>query len=113
MAVPEDASGVYSLALQKLSGIAEHDLQSLPKRDVLERVRVVQEAAAASLGGWTLSKIYMAPERDKAHSAVERLNTRFKALGKHNHHHGTVRSELHDSQEPSFSVEVRWKSACE
>lgn len=67
------------------------------KADVLERVRPVEETAAAWLTRWTLKKADMLHKCDEAHAMVERFKNDLMALCKHVSANGIVQSELHDA----------------
>lgn len=49
VAIPQDAIDVFSLALQNLNAIMECTFAMVSKAEALERVRVVEETATASL----------------------------------------------------------------
>lgn len=83
------------------------------KADALERVRVLEETAAASWAGWTLREIAIAGEVDETHTTINRLNTDLMSLRKQVSAHVTVQFETHDAQDESFRFEARWKSARE
>lgn len=55
--VPENASSVFSFALQSLNGITERNPAVADKEDGLEHVRIVEETAAVSLDCLGLMKI--------------------------------------------------------
>lgn len=80
VAVPKDASSVFSLALQNVNAIKGYDSAVTAKSDALERVRVVEETAAGSLTVCTLEKIYIVHERDEGHATLERLKNDLRVL---------------------------------
>lgn len=68
LAIAEDASSVFGLALQNLNAIMEGYSAVPAKIDTSEPIHVVEKTAAASLATWDLKNIYMVCERDEAHA---------------------------------------------
>lgn len=66
VALPEDVSGVFCLALQNLNAIIKCEAAVALKDVELERVPVVKENAAASLTGWNLKKIDSIRKREES-----------------------------------------------
>lgn len=64
VAVPEDTSGVFSLAVKNLYVIKVLNSAVTAEADVAELARVVEETYAALLASWTLKKNDMHHERD-------------------------------------------------
>lgn len=110
MTVPEDATGVYSLAWQSLNVITEGDSSAATKPDALKCVRVVDETAAASWAGWTLEKIDMFGGRDKTSHTMNRLYTDLMGLCGQFFVHAAVQSERPDAQHASPWFEASWKA---
>lgn len=113
MVIPEDSNCVISLTLQNQSAIFERNSAVAARAQELERLRVVESAAAASLVCWTPDKIDIVPKRDEALAAVERLNTDLIVLRKQVFGHTTVHFELCGAQYASFRFGTRWKSTYE
>lgn len=75
IAVPDDASFFFILALQNIKPIIERDSAVAANSDALEGVWVVEETAAASLANWTLEKTDMVREDGRVRPALDCLNT--------------------------------------
>lgn len=60
VALPENSSNVFSLALQDLNNIMEHNFAAATKAEALDRPCVVEDSVAASLPGGTVEKIDLA-----------------------------------------------------
>lgn len=112
MVIPEDASAVFSLALQNLNDIIEHNSAVTAKADALERVGVVEKTGAKTLGRWTLEDIDMVSERDGSW-AREGLNIALMALHEQCSARASVQPGLYDAPNGSSQLQARAKSARE
>lgn len=82
VAVSEDESSVFSLALQNQNQTTKCYSAVAASTNVLEYIRIGEQNAAASLASGTVRKIDRVCELDKAHAAVKSLNIYLMAIWK-------------------------------
>lgn len=109
MTVPEDGSGVFTLALRNLNDITECKFAVAAKADALERVPIVKRLLQHRWLVGLSRKIHMVRECGEVCATVERLNSDSMGLHENVPGHETVQSQFVDAQHASPRFAASWR----